>query len=315
LYADDAVLEGAQGKAAIRQAILSSSAAVAGKNAPHIPTNIRAVSTGDGVAVDYTVVAYLQEGPGPYPAIAILNQRQILQRSASDGRLQIVEHRVQGFDLERPGMSVPDKPVRKDVARNRGLLMRSAEELFAERGTEVTLEEIARHAGVGVATAYRHFASKSAIVEAMFESRIGKFLAVLQECETIADPLAAFETYLYRICELQATDRGMREAISANHGIDKVAEFRDRGRPLFERLFNRAKQAGAFRPECEISDIVVAFWMIGKVSESTDRASPEQWRRQLSFVLDGLRAEAMPRQAPATPALSMEQIETIMATI
>jgi hypothetical protein len=54
------------------------------------------------VAVDYTVIAYLQEGPGPYPAIAILNQRQILKRSASDGSLQIVEHRVQGFDLERP---------------------------------------------------------------------------------------------------------------------------------------------------------------------------------------------------------------------
>ena len=315
LYADDAVLQDAKGKAAIRQAILSTSAAVAGKNSPHIPTNIRAVSIDDGVAVDYTVVAYLQEGPGPYPAIAILNQRQILKRSASDGSLQIVEHRVQGFDPERPGMTAVDKPVRKDVARNRGLLMQSAEELFAERGTEVTLEEIARHAGVGVATAYRHFASKSAIVEAMFESRIGKFLAVLHECESIADPREAFETYLYRICELQATDRGMREAISANHGIDKVAEFRDRGRPLFERLFDRAKQAGAFRPECELSDIVVAFWMIGKVSDSTDRSSPEQWRRQLTFLLDGLRAEAMPRQTPATPALSMEQIETIMATI
>ena len=124
--------------------------------------------------------------------------------------------------------------------------MRWAEELFAERGTEVTLEEIARHAGVGVATAYRHFASKSAIVEAMFESRIGKFLAVLHECESIADPREAFETYLYRICELQATDRGMREAISANHGINKVAEFRDRGKPLFEQLFQRAQRQAHF---------------------------------------------------------------------
>ena len=99
------------------------------------------------------------------------------------------------------------------------------------------------------------------------------------------------------------------------HRDGKAAEFRDRGRPLFERLFNRAKQAGAFRPECEASDIVVAFWMIGKVSDATGRSSPEQWRRQLSFLLDGLRAEAMPRQTPATPALSMDQIETIMATI
>jgi ketosteroid isomerase-like protein len=101
LYADDATLQGAKGKAAIRQAILGSSAAVAGKNSPHIPMNIRAASTGDGVAVDYTVVAYLQEGPGPYPAIAILNQRQILKQSASGGYLQIVEHQVLGFDLRQ----------------------------------------------------------------------------------------------------------------------------------------------------------------------------------------------------------------------
>ena len=102
LYADDAVLQDVTGKDAIRQAILSSSAAVAGKKSPHIPTNIRAASIDDGVAVDYTVVAYLQEGPGPYPAVAILNQRQILKRSAPDGGLQIAEHRVQGFDLEQP---------------------------------------------------------------------------------------------------------------------------------------------------------------------------------------------------------------------
>jgi hypothetical protein len=101
LYADDAVLQDATGKDAIRQIILSTSGAVAGKNSPHIPTNIRAASIDDGVAVDYTVVAYLQEGPGPYPAIAILNQRQILKRSAADGMLRIVEHRVQGFDPER----------------------------------------------------------------------------------------------------------------------------------------------------------------------------------------------------------------------
>lgn len=212
-------------------------------------------------------------------------------------------------------MTAVDKPVRKDVVRNRGLLMQSAEALFADRGTEVSLEEIARHAGVGVATAYRHFASRQALVEAMVESRIGKFLAVLRECELIADPREAFETYLYRICELQATDRGMRQAISAYHGIDKVSEFRERGKQLFEGLFDRAKQAGAFRADCEPSDIVVVFWMVGKVSDATSRISPDQWRRQLDFLLDGLRAEAAPRRPSATPALSMEQIETIMATI
>jgi hypothetical protein len=99
LYADDASLQGAKGKAEIRQAIMSSSAAVAGKDSPHLPTNIRAASFGDGVAVDFTVVAYMREGPAPWPAISILNQRQILKRSGPDGGLQIAEHLVHGFDL------------------------------------------------------------------------------------------------------------------------------------------------------------------------------------------------------------------------
>jgi ketosteroid isomerase-like protein len=100
LYADDAVLAGAKGKEAIRQAILGSSGAVAGKDSPHIPANIRAAVAGDSVVVDYTVVAYLREGPGPYPAIAILSQRQILKRSPADGNLRIVEHQVTGYDLQ-----------------------------------------------------------------------------------------------------------------------------------------------------------------------------------------------------------------------
>ena len=99
LYAEDATLEDVKGKNAIRQTILDSSGAVAGKTMPHLPVNIRALAVDDCVVVDYTVIAYSLEGPGPYPAVAILNQRQIHKRTAPDGSLQIVEHRVQGYDF------------------------------------------------------------------------------------------------------------------------------------------------------------------------------------------------------------------------
>jgi ketosteroid isomerase-like protein len=100
LYADDASLAGLQGKPAIRQSILDNSGAVAGRDSPHLPTNIRASVDGDRVIVNFTVVAYSMDGPGPYPAIAILKQSQILKRSASDGSLRIEEHSLQGFELE-----------------------------------------------------------------------------------------------------------------------------------------------------------------------------------------------------------------------
>jgi ketosteroid isomerase-like protein len=100
LYADDAVLEGAKGKSAIRQSIIHSAGAVSGRPTAHIVTNLRASATQGRVVVDYTVVAYELEGPGPYAANVILNQRQIQERSA-DGNLRIVEHRVEGYDLNR----------------------------------------------------------------------------------------------------------------------------------------------------------------------------------------------------------------------
>ncbi len=212
-------------------------------------------------------------------------------------------------------MTEVEKPVRKDVARNRALLLRSAEELFAERGVDVTLDEIARHAGVGVATAYRHFANKQVLVEAMFESRMSQFLAVMHESELIDDPREAFEAMLYRICELQAADRGMREAIRANQAIDKVGQYHERGEPLFDGLFYRAKQAGAYRADCEPSDMIVAFWMIAAVIEATSEQSPDLWRRTLSFFLDGLRAEGEPRHpAPAGP-LTRGQVGSIMDSL
>jgi ketosteroid isomerase-like protein len=99
LYAEDAVLEGANGKGAIRQSVINSAGAVAGRPTAHIVTNVTASATGGRVAVDYTVVAYTLEGPGPYAPSVILNQHQILERGP-DGNLRIVEHRVKGYDLE-----------------------------------------------------------------------------------------------------------------------------------------------------------------------------------------------------------------------
>ncbi len=98
LYAEGAVLEGAKGKDAIRESVIHSSGAVSGRPTAHIVTNLRASPTDGVVVVEYTVVAYDLEGSGPYAANVILNQRQVQERSP-DGNLRIVEHRVEGYDL------------------------------------------------------------------------------------------------------------------------------------------------------------------------------------------------------------------------
>jgi hypothetical protein len=100
LYDEEAVLEGARGRDAIRQSILQSAGAVNGRPTAHIVTNLRASAAQGRVAVDFTVVAYALEGSGPYAASVILNQRQIQKRSP-DGNLRIVEHRVMGYELNQ----------------------------------------------------------------------------------------------------------------------------------------------------------------------------------------------------------------------
>jgi hypothetical protein len=98
LYADDAVLEAAKGKAAIREKMLRSSAAEEGTPTSHVVTNVRASATDGTVVVHYTVVAYRLDGPGPYAAQVVLDQRQV-QKPSPEGNLRITEHRVQGYDL------------------------------------------------------------------------------------------------------------------------------------------------------------------------------------------------------------------------
>ena len=202
--------------------------------------------------------------------------------------------------------------VRKDVARNRALLLAAADEVFTERGGDATLDDIARHAGVGVATAYRHFENKQALITAMFEDRLGKILQVLQDADALTDPREAFETFVYGVAAMQAHDRGTREVMRTNHGIDKVSAIRERAQPIAQRIVDRARAAGILRPELETNDIPMVLWMTGAISDYAGPASPELWRRYLDFVLDGMLAESLPRRTITIPALDQSQLETVM---
>ncbi len=213
------------------------------------------------------------------------------------------------------GMTTTDpasRVVRKDVARNRALLMAAAEKVFAERGVDATLDDIARHAGVGVATAYRHFENKQALLAAMFEDRLGKILHMLQDADALADPREAFETFVYGVAAMQSHYRGMREVMRTDHGIDKVSAIRDRVQPIAERIFERARAAGILRPELTTNDIPTVLWMTGAISDYAGPVSPDLWRRYLDFMLDGMLSESLPRRTISVPALDQAQLETAM---
>src|SRR3954453_6124478 len=104
--------------------------------------------------------------------------------------------------------------MRRDAEANRERLLAAAGELFAERGLAVTLNDIAHHAGVGVGTAYRRFANKEEVIDALFEQRLQEVAAVAQESLQDPDPWNGLVSFLERSLDMQIGDRGLNEIIN-----------------------------------------------------------------------------------------------------
>src|SRR4051794_2202370 len=140
------------------------------------------------------------------------------------------------------------KPLRADAERNRQRLLAAAAELFAERGVDVTLDDVAHRAGVGVGTAYRRFAHKEQLIDALFEDRIDAFAALAEEALAEPDPWTGFTMFLERAAERHAADRGLQQLMfSTAHGQERCAHARERIKPLVERIVARAQEDGSLR--------------------------------------------------------------------
>src|SRR3954453_16758416 len=108
--------------------------------------------------------------------------------------------------------------LRKDAALNRERLLAAARELFAERGLTVTLNDIAHHAGVGVGTAYRRFANKGEVIDALFEDRLRAVAEVAHDALGDPDPWRGLVSFLERAMDMQFGDRGLNQIMN-NAGL------------------------------------------------------------------------------------------------
>src|SRR5690349_22989967 len=105
------------------------------------------------------------------------------------------------------------RALRRDAQRNRQRVLDAARDLFAQRGLEATLNDVAHHAGVGVGTVYRRFASKDELVEAIFEEGIDEVVCLAETALQQENSWDGFVWFIERQCELTATDRGLREMV------------------------------------------------------------------------------------------------------
>ncbi len=204
--------------------------------------------------------------------------------------------------------TVAEPGLRKDAAHNRQLLIDAAEELFAERGLTVSLDDIARHAGVGVGTAYRRFANKQELITALFEKKISDVTAIARAAAECADPLTGLEEFLTKAFGMMAGNRGLRDImVSANVDMSRKAEAGVELNAIMTTLLERAQADGQVRPELGPTDFGVIFWMIGATLDYTD-ADTEVWSRHLRIWLDGIRASAATTALPGHP-LSADQFD------
>jgi AcrR family transcriptional regulator len=210
-------------------------------------------------------------------------------------------------------MATGERRLRKDAERNRQRILAAAQELFAERGQAVTLNEIARHAGVGVGTVYRRFPDKDELVEELFEQRIDRIAEILDRALAHPDPWRGFVDFFEASVEEQAADRGLRQLmLGAAGAYDRIAKARERLQPLVSRLVERARDAGELRADFDVPDIGIVQIMLGSVVDLTYELEPELWRRYSAIVLQGLRARPEPPARLDVPALPFEQFEAVM---
>jgi len=203
------------------------------------------------------------------------------------------------------------RPLRADAERNRARILAAAAEVFADRGLDVSLDEIAAHAGVGVGTVYRRFPDKDALIDALFEEKIDRAVELADRALEIEDPWEAFTTFMRGMCRMQAGDRGFKDALLIpGPGRKRVAAARERIAPRAMKLLARAQEAGGLRGDVAYEDISVLLWTTGRVVDATRDIAPEFWRRYLALTVDGLRAGAaspLPR-----PPLTREEHNAAM---
>src|SRR3954471_4548077 len=140
--------------------------------------------------------------------------------------------------------------MRRDAAANRERLLAAAGELFAQRGLTVTLNDIAHHAGVGIGTAYRRFANKEEVIDALFEEGLQNLAAVAHEALDDPDAWHGLVMFLERSLDLQFGDRGLNQLMNYPAlGSARISEARDRIAPLIQALVDKAKEQGVVRPD------------------------------------------------------------------
>lgn len=204
-----------------------------------------------------------------------------------------------------------ERPLRADAARNREKILAAAAQVFAERGLEATLDDIADAAQVGVATVYRRFPDKDALVLALFEDVIDDLAVLAARAGASENSWEGFVSFLEVMLERQCANRGLRDVfVGSPYARERMEAAKLRIGPAFSALVARAQADGYLRDDVTEADILAIEMMISTLgaAKGDDAAL---WRRHLAIALDGLVVRRdVPRELPPSPP-----VEVVLAAL
>lgn len=179
---------------------------------------------------------------------------------------------------------------RADARRNRERVLEAGRERFAERGLETQMEEVARAAGVGVGTVYRHFPTKEDLLQALADDRFESLAAAAREALEDDDPWQGFVGYMTYAARVMAEDRGLSEAMDQLPGLCQASAARVGMLELTGDVLARAQESGELRADLVPEDVPALVCGLGRAVRSEVERPTMSWQRFLEIILAGLRA-------------------------
>ncbi|MFF7318906.1 TetR/AcrR family transcriptional regulator [Streptomyces albogriseolus] len=216
-------------------------------------------------------------------------------------------------DGEEPETPAPPR-LRRDARRNRERLVEAAHAVFAEQGLEAPLDVIARRAGVGNATLYRHFPTRAALVDAVFRDQLTGTMEAGERARRAPDAWAGLAGYLDAVFVTLAADRGTNDLMTTRlPDVETLGAVHAHNRETVDVLLERARAQGSVRADVTTEDLLFALAALGRaVPPLAVAAGPDAWRRPLALFLEGLRGPGRePRPLPGRP-LDEEELGRVL---
>ncbi|MEU4408424.1 TetR/AcrR family transcriptional regulator [Streptosporangium sp. NPDC023963] len=184
------------------------------------------------------------------------------------------------------------RPLRADARRNRERLLEVAVRAFSHDGPDVTLDAIAKAAGVGIGTLYRHFPTREALIEEAYRSELNRLCDVVPDLLEAMPPDEATRTWMDRFVDYMTTKRGMADALRVviASGGNPYAQSRDRLVEAITTLLRAGAAAGTVRPDVDPVDVLVSMGGVSLAAGEPEQR--DQARRLLDLLMDGLRYRA-----------------------